>query len=83
MATLKYKNQNGEYVTLPNYTVKPITPVQTTGESTTDVMSQKAVTDAINNINVEIPDTENFATKTDITELNNRIDNLDIPEIPT
>lgn len=83
MATLKYKNQNGEYVTLPNYTVKTITPVQTTGESTTDVMSQKAVTDAINNINVEIPDIENFATKTDITELNNRIDNLDIPEIPT
>jgi hypothetical protein len=32
---------------------KSITPVQTTGESTTDVMSQKAVTDAINNIKVE------------------------------
>ena len=44
MAVLKFKNQEGEWVTLNNYTVNPIEPVQTTGSSTKDVMSQDAVT---------------------------------------
>lgn len=44
MAVLKFKNQEGEWVTLTNYTVNPIEPVQTTGSSTKDVMSQDAVT---------------------------------------
>lgn len=44
MAVLKFKNKGGEWVTLTNYTVNPIEPVQTTGSSTKDVMSQNAVT---------------------------------------
>lgn len=47
MAVLKYKNGEGQFVTLTNYTVQPITPVQTTGASMSDVMSQKAVTDEL------------------------------------
>lgn len=47
MAVLKYKKQDGTYTTLTNIAVKGITPVQTTGTSTTDVMSQKAVTDEL------------------------------------
>ena len=48
MAVLKYKNENGQFVTLTNYTVQPITPVQTTGTSLSDIMSQKAVSDELN-----------------------------------
>lgn len=44
MAVLKYKNSNGEYVAL----MSPIVDVQqTTGTSTTAIMSQKAVTDEL------------------------------------
>ena len=48
MAVLKYKNGQGEFVTLTNYTVQPITPVQTTGNSLSDIMSQDAVTRGLN-----------------------------------
>ena len=47
MAVLKYKNESGQFVTLTNYTVQPIVPVQTTGTSLTDIMSQKAVSDEL------------------------------------
>ena len=47
MAVLKYKNASGEFVALTNYTVQPIEPVQTTGASTTEIMSQNAVTSAL------------------------------------
>jgi len=48
MAVLKYKNELGNYVPITNYIVQPITPVQQTGSSTTDIMSQNAVTVALN-----------------------------------
>lgn len=48
MAVLKYKTQNGQYASLVNYNVQPITPVQTTGTSATDIMSQNAVTTELN-----------------------------------
>ena len=47
MAVVKYK-KDGEWVAISNYTVQPIVPVQTTGNSTTEIMSQKAVTDELN-----------------------------------
>ena len=48
MAVIKYKDANGNYVALTNYTVQPITPVQSTGSSTTAIMSQNAVTTELN-----------------------------------
>ena len=48
MAVIKYKDPStGNFVALTNYTVQPITPVQTTGSSTTEVMSQNAVTNEL------------------------------------
>lgn len=47
MAVLKYKNANDEFVALTNYTVQPIEPVQVTGSSTSEIMSQNAVTSAL------------------------------------
>ena len=44
MAVLKYKKKDGTYATLTNISVKGVEPVQTTGSSVTDVMSQNAVT---------------------------------------
>ena len=50
MAVLKYKDPTTQqFVALTNYTVQPITPVQTTGSSTTEVMSQNAVTNELGN----------------------------------
>lgn len=46
MAVIKYKSGD-TFVTLTNYTVQPIVPVQTSGTSLTDVMSQKAVSDGL------------------------------------
>lgn len=49
MATLKYKTKDGEYKTLDMVIAGGgVTPVQTTGDSETDVMSQKAVTEELN-----------------------------------
>ena len=45
MAVLKYKDSNGQWQSLPNVMVNQINVVQTTGTSTTDVMSQNAVTE--------------------------------------
>lgn len=48
MAVLKYKDAQGNFVALANYTVQPIEAVQTTGSSTTEIMSQNAVTTSLN-----------------------------------
>lgn len=48
MAVIKFKNALGQWEAITNYAVSPITPVQTTGSSTSDVMSQNAVTVALN-----------------------------------
>ena len=48
MAVIKFKNALGQWEAITNYAVSPITPVQTTGSSTSDVMSQNAVTQALN-----------------------------------
>ena len=53
MANIKYRKSDGTYETITNYNVQPLVPVQETGDSVIDVMSQKAVTDVINNIKVE------------------------------
>lgn len=62
MAILKYKDSNGNYQALANYTVQPITPVQETGTSTTDIMSQNAVTNAL----ATKANTSDVYSKTDI-----------------
>lgn len=48
MAVIKFKNALGQWEAITNYAVSPITPVQSTGSSTSDVMSQNAVTQALN-----------------------------------
>lgn len=48
MSVIKYKNAQGKWVALSNYTVQPIEPVQGTGSSTTAIMSQNAVTTELN-----------------------------------
>jgi predicted nucleic acid-binding Zn-ribbon protein len=77
MANIKYRKSDGTYGVITNYNVQPLVPVQETGESVIDVMSQKAVTDAlqvledkIKDINPEISDVSNLATKEELKELN-------------
>ena len=71
MAVLKYKNANGEFVALTNYTVQPIEPVQVTGSSTSEIMSQNAVTSALNtkansaDVYTKTETNTTFLTKTD------------------
>ena len=52
MPALKYKDSNGQFKTIVGYTVKNDV-VQTTGSSTTSVMSQSAVTEVIEDIKPE------------------------------
>lgn len=68
MALLKYKNQNGEYVSLPVYTVNSPQVVQDTGDSTTAVMSQNAVTQVVQNL----PDNEDLMIEEDKLKLADR-----------
>ena len=77
MANIKYRKSDGTYGVITNYNVQSLVPVQETGESVIDVMSQKAVTDAlqvledkIKDINPEISDVSNLATKEELKELN-------------
>ena len=63
MAVLKYKTKDGEYQTLTNISIKGIEPKQTTGTSTTEVMSQNAVTVAL----------QDKAATSAVTELNGTV----------
>lgn len=65
MAVLKYKNAQGEYVALNNYSVSPITIEQTTGTNTDTVMSQNAVTTAL----ASKADTDSVYSKTDANNI--------------
>lgn len=71
MAVIKYKDGNGNYIALTNYTVQPITPVQSTGTSTTEVMSQNAVTTELgkkansSDVYTKTEANNSFITKTD------------------
>ena len=50
MATLKYQDENGNYVTITQYKVNDLQIVQTVGDSDEKVMSQKSVTDELNKL---------------------------------
>lgn len=47
MAILKYTDKNGNIVAVNSYKINNVIVSQTTGQSTADVMSQKAVTDEL------------------------------------
>lgn len=47
MAILKYTNKNGEVISVNSYKINNVIVSQDKGQSTADVMSQKAVTDEI------------------------------------
>lgn len=48
MATIKIQDENGNYVNINSFRVSNINVVQTTGQDDEKVMSQKAVTDELN-----------------------------------
>ena len=48
MAVLKYRTSSGTYETLTNIAIKGVDPLQTSGTSTTDVMSQNAISAYLN-----------------------------------
>lgn len=52
MATIKIMDENGNQVAINKYLVNNINVVQSVGESEDDVMSQKAVTKAIEELKV-------------------------------
>lgn len=63
MAILKYTDKNGNVVKVNSYKINNVIVSQQKGQSTSDVMSQKAVTDEINAINTTV------ATKANKTEI--------------
>lgn len=50
MPGIKYKGTDGQWHLLNNVMVAPINVVQTSGTSSADVMSQSAVTEAVNDV---------------------------------
>lgn len=54
MAILKYTNANGQTVKVNSYKVNNLIPQQTKGDNPNAVMSQKAVTDEVNEIGLQI-----------------------------
>lgn len=48
MAILKYQNKDGQLITVNSYKINNVIVSQEKGQSTADVMSQKAVTDELN-----------------------------------
>lgn len=99
MAILKYTNQDGQLVSVNSYKINNVIVSQEKGQSTTDVMSQKAVTDEINEINNILGDVasnddlgelQNIvnlkANKADVymkTEVDNAINNIDLSQYET
>lgn len=68
MAILKYFNKNGELITVNSYKINNVIVSQTKGQSTADVMSQKAVTDELEEIQNTLGET---ASQDALDELSN------------
>lgn len=68
MAILKYFNKNGELIAVNSYKINNVIVSQTKGQSTADVMSQKAVTDELEEIQNTLGET---ASQDALDELSN------------
>ena len=62
MAILKYTNANGQTVKVNSYKVNNLIPQQTKGDNPNLVMSQKAVTDEVNEIGLQIDEVNGTIT---------------------
>lgn len=62
MAILKYTNANGEVVKVNSYKVNNLIPQQSKGDNPNAVMSQKAVTDEVNEIGLQIDEVNGTIT---------------------
>lgn len=74
MAVIKYRNKDGEWKPLPQIAVAPpsggggsVQLVQTPGSSTTEAMSQKAVTDELNK-KADASALSSYATKSELND---------------
>ena len=54
MPAIKYKDKNGQWQILNQVMVNQVNVVQTTGTSSADVMSQNAVTEALENVHIDV-----------------------------
>lgn len=79
MPVIKYKGQDDQWHVIDNVAVTPINVVQTTGTSLTDVMSQSAVTNAIDDINDSLDNyTLTSATNALSGEVEQHIEDVDL-----
>ncbi len=62
MAILRYTNANGEVVKVNSYKVNNLIPQQSKGDNPNAVMSQKAVTDEVNEIGLQIDEVNGTIT---------------------
>lgn len=75
MATIKYTDSKGQEHFINNYKINNVIIQQEKGQSTTDVMSQKSVTDELNEIEEKINSIDitdqlvNYFTKEEINEM--------------
>lgn len=88
MAVFKYLNPNyvedgsePKWIKIPFTGSAVITPVQSTGQSEVDVMSQKAVTDALNTKQNTLVSGTNIKTINDETILGNGNISIEVPDV--
>lgn len=88
MAVFKYLNPNyveggsePKWIKIPLTGSAVITPVQSTGQSEVDVMSQKAVTDALNTKQNTLVSGTNIKTINDETILGNGNISIEVPDV--
>lgn len=80
MAHLTYKGKDGQTKTINNYKVNNIILKNETGDDPTSAISQKATTDAINDVEGKVEqvktDLESKVNKTDFNELEQVVDEI-------
>lgn len=73
MAILKYTNKNGEVISVNSYRINNVIVSQEKGQSTADVMSQKAVTDEISELESTIATKANSSDVYTKTETDSKL----------
>lgn len=73
MAILKYTNTNGEVISVNSYKINNVIVSQEKGQSTADVMSQKAVTDEISELESTIATKANSSDVYTKTETDSKL----------
>ena len=76
MAILKYKDSSGNYHGINSYKISPVIVAQEKGDSETSVMSQKAVSDEVQNLETAVASKANASEVYNKTEVDDKVSTI-------